>query len=115
MVREQGCHLGGRPPYGYQLIDAGLHPNKVHAIWGRRQHRLELELDPVTASNVRWTFARRLEGMSTVGIARVLNERRILSLAAYDRARNPHRDGALWTLRTVTCGHQPSPGTGARQ
>ncbi|WP_246636879.1 recombinase family protein [Actinoplanes hulinensis] len=98
-VREQGRHLGGRPPYGYQLVYAGPHPNKVHASWGRRQHRLEL--DPVTATHVRWIFARRLEGMSTAGIARVLNERRILSPAAYDRVRNPHRDGAVWTLRTV--------------
>jgi site-specific DNA recombinase len=98
-VREQGRHLGGRPPYGYQLVDAGPHPNKVHASWGRRQHRLEV--DPVTAPNVRWIFARRLEGMSTAGIARVLNERRILSPAAYDRVRNPHREGAVWSLRTV--------------
>ncbi|MBB4752561.1 hypothetical protein [Actinoplanes lobatus] len=31
----------------------------------------------------------------------MLNERRTLSPAAYDRVRNPHRDGAVWTLRTV--------------
>ncbi|MBW6439215.1 recombinase family protein [Actinoplanes hulinensis] len=55
----------------------------------------------MTASHVRWIFARRLEGMSTAGVARVLNERRVLSPAAYDRMRNPHREGAVWTLRTV--------------
>ncbi|MBO3736593.1 recombinase family protein [Actinoplanes sp. NEAU-H7] len=98
-VREQGRHLGGRPPYGYQLVDAGPHPNKVHAGWGRRRHRLEV--DPATAPYIRWIFAWRLEGMSTAGIARVLNERRIPSPAAYDRVRNPHREGAVWTLRTV--------------
>ena len=27
-TREQGRYLGGRPPYGYQLGDAGPHPNK---------------------------------------------------------------------------------------
>jgi hypothetical protein len=32
---------------------------------------------------------------------RVLNERRIPSPTAYDRVRNPHRVGAVWTLRTV--------------
>lgn len=98
-VREQGRHLGGRPPYGYQLVDAGPHPNRVHASWGRRQHRLEV--DPVTTPHVRCIFARRLEGMSAAGIARVLNERRVLSPTAYDRVRNPHREGAVWTLRTV--------------
>src|SRR5689334_11090758 len=28
-TREQGRYLGGRPPYGYQLGDAGPHPNKA--------------------------------------------------------------------------------------
>jgi site-specific DNA recombinase len=40
-AREQGRYLGGRPPYGYRLGDAGPHPNKAHAAWGRRAHRLE--------------------------------------------------------------------------
>jgi site-specific DNA recombinase len=40
-TREQGRYLGGRPPYGYRLVDAGPHPNKAHAAWGRRAHRLE--------------------------------------------------------------------------
>src|ERR1039457_1158033 len=34
-TREQGRYLGGRPPYGYRLADAGPHPNKAHAAWGR--------------------------------------------------------------------------------
>jgi site-specific DNA recombinase len=32
-TREQGRYLGGRPPYGYRLADAGPHPNKAHAAW----------------------------------------------------------------------------------
>jgi hypothetical protein len=40
-TREQGRYLGGRPPHGYRLADAGPHPNKAHAAWGRRVHRLE--------------------------------------------------------------------------
>ena len=35
-TREQGRYLGGRPPYGYRLADAGPRPNKAHAAWGRR-------------------------------------------------------------------------------
>jgi DNA invertase Pin-like site-specific DNA recombinase len=53
----QGRHLGGRPPYGYRLVDAGPHPNRAHAAWGRRLHRLEP--DPATADHVRWIFAQR--------------------------------------------------------
>jgi hypothetical protein len=40
-TRDQGRYLGGGPPYGYRLADAGPHPNKAHAAWGRRSHRLE--------------------------------------------------------------------------
>ncbi|WP_236029009.1 recombinase family protein [Paractinoplanes lichenicola] len=73
-AHDQGRHLGGRPPYGYQLVDAGPHPNRAHAAWGRRLHRLDP--DPDTAAHVRWIFARRLTGASTAGIARTLNDRR---------------------------------------
>jgi hypothetical protein len=34
-TREQGRYLGGRPPYGYRLGDAGPHPNKAHAACGQ--------------------------------------------------------------------------------
>src|SRR3989475_12429993 len=61
-TREQGRYLGGRPPYGYRLADAGPHPNKAHAAWGRRAHRLEP--DPDTAHVGRWLFAQRLAGDS---------------------------------------------------
>jgi len=38
----EGRFLGGRPPYGYRLADAGPHPNPTKALDGRR---------PTTASN----------------------------------------------------------------
>ena len=38
-TREQGRYLGGRPPYGYRLGDAGPHPNKAHAGLGRPLRR----------------------------------------------------------------------------
>ena len=99
-TREQGRYLGGRPPYGYRLADAGPHPNKAHAAWGRRAHRLEP--DPETAHVVRWIFAQRLAGHSVARIARALNEAGIPCPSAADPGRNPHRPGTGWTLGTVT-------------
>ncbi|RZU53215.1 recombinase-like zinc beta ribbon protein [Krasilnikovia cinnamomea] len=98
-AREQGRHLGGRPPYGYRLVDAGPHPNSAHAAWGRRLHRLAP--DPETAPWVRWIFTRRLEGHSIARIARMLNETGVPCPSAVDRDRNPHRPGEAWHLRTV--------------
>lgn len=95
----QGRFLGGRPPYGYRLVDAGPHPNPVHAQWGRRPHRLEP--DPVTAPWVRWIFARRVAGRSVASIARELNERGVPCPSGADRARNRHRSGAAWLVRTI--------------
>jgi site-specific DNA recombinase len=99
-TREQGRYLGGRPPYGYRLGDAGPHPNKAHAAWGRRAHRLEP--DPETAHVVRWIFAQRLAGHSVARIARALNEAGVPCPSASDPGRNPHRSGTGWTLGTVT-------------
>jgi site-specific DNA recombinase len=99
-TREQGRYLGGRPPFGYRLGDAGPHPNKAHAAWGRRAHKLEP--DPETAHVVRWIFAQRLAGHSTARIARALNEAQIPCPSASDPQRNPHRPGTGWTLGTVT-------------
>ena len=98
-TREQGRYLGGRPPYGYRLADAGPHPNKAHAAWGRRAHRLEP--DPATAPIVTWMFAQRLAGHSAARITRALNDAGVPCPSAADPGRNPHRTGAAWTLRTV--------------
>jgi site-specific DNA recombinase len=43
----EGRFLGGRPPYGYALADAGPHPNQSKAAIGQRLHRLEP--DPTAA------------------------------------------------------------------
>jgi len=98
-AREQGRYLGGRPPYGYRLADAGPHPNKAHAAWGRRAHRLEP--DPLTAPIVRWMFAQRKAEHSLARITRALNDAGISCPSASDPARNPHRSGRAWTLGTV--------------
>ena len=95
----QGRFLGGRPPYGYRLADAGPHPNRAEAAWGKRLHRLDL--DPVTATYVRWMFARRLEGRSLAGIARELNDRGVLCPSREDSRRNGNRAGGMWSVTTV--------------
>ena len=64
---EQGRYLGGRPQYGYRLVDAGPHPNRAHARWGRRLQRLDP--DPVTSPYVQWMFAQRSAGRSVASIA----------------------------------------------
>ncbi|HEX3513329.1 MAG TPA: recombinase family protein [Trebonia sp.] len=87
--------MGGRPPYGYRLGDAGPHPNKAHAAWGRRAHRLEP--DPETAHIVRWMFAQRLAGHSAARITRALNDAAVPCSSAADPARNPLRAGTVWT------------------
>jgi hypothetical protein len=71
----QGRFLDGRPPYGYRLVDAGPHPNRAHARWGRQAH--QLSPDPSAAPWVRWIFEQRAAGRSMAGIARKLNERSV--------------------------------------
>jgi site-specific DNA recombinase len=56
ITATEGRFLGGRPPYGYRLADAGPHPNPAKAADGKRLRRLEA--DPVTSLVVRWIFAQ---------------------------------------------------------
>ena len=98
-AREQGRYLGGLPPYGYRLADVGPHPNREHASWGRRAHRLEP--DPQAAPVVRWIFAQRLAGHSMARVTRALNEAGIPCPSAADPDRNAHRTGERWSLTTV--------------
>ncbi|QKV81125.1 recombinase family protein [Amycolatopsis sp. Hca4] len=96
---RQGRYLGGRPPYGYRLVDAGPHPNPADARWGRRLQRLAP--DPQTAPHVSWMFRQRLAGHSVASIARHLNERGVPCPSIADPDRNRHRTRDAWTLRTV--------------
>ncbi|GAB2992137.1 recombinase family protein [Saccharothrix stipae] len=96
---EQGRYLGGRPPYGYCLVDAGPHPNRALARRGVRQQRLVP--NPVTAPVVQLIFSLRLAGHSAAGIARHLNEQAVPSPSSADAERDRHRGDAGWSLRTV--------------
>ncbi|NGY65335.1 recombinase family protein [Lentzea sp. NEAU-D13] len=98
-TRLQGRFLGGRPPYGYRLVDGGRHPNPVHGRWGRRVR--VLAPDPVTAPWVRWMFAERARGRTVASLARELNERGVVCPSGADPERNTHRSGERWIVRTV--------------
>jgi DNA invertase Pin-like site-specific DNA recombinase len=95
----EGRYLGGRPPYGYQLADAGPHHNPVLAALGARCHRLNI--DPQAAPVVERIFALRLDGWGGKRIAGVLNTDGISCPSAHDQCRNRHRSGAGWTAGTV--------------
>ncbi|MFI6073918.1 recombinase family protein [Actinoplanes sp. NPDC051343] len=99
LARDEGRFLGGRPPYGYRLVDGGPHPNRKHAQWGRRLKRLDP--DPATAGHVSWIFTQRLRGFSAQQIAVLLTERGIPSPGASDPDRNAHRAGPAWSRRAV--------------
>jgi DNA invertase Pin-like site-specific DNA recombinase len=92
-------HLGGRPPFGYTLVDAGPHPNRSKAAAGQRAHRLEP--DPVTAPYVRRIFDLYLAGNGFRAIAQLLTDDNIPSPSAHDPGRNSHRDLRGWSHGTV--------------
>ncbi len=92
---REGRFLGGRPPYGYQLGDAGPHPNPGKAAAGQRAHRLEP--DRTAAPIVARIFAEYLSGRGLFAIAEGLTRDRVPSPSAHDPARNRHREGRAWS------------------
>jgi site-specific DNA recombinase len=98
-TKMEGRFLGGRPPYGYLIVDAGPHPNPAKAADGRRLHRLDL--DPVAAPVVERIFAEYLGGRGIFAIAEDLTSDGIPCPSAHDPARNRHRDGIAWSKMAV--------------
>ncbi|GAA0917755.1 recombinase family protein [Nonomuraea longicatena] len=98
-AKIEGRFLGGRPPYGYRLADAGPHPNPSKAADGKRLRRLEP--DPVTAPNVARIFAEFVQGQGLYLIAEGLTKEGVPCPSAYDRARNRHRSGLAWSKSAV--------------
>jgi DNA invertase Pin-like site-specific DNA recombinase len=95
----EGRFLGGRPPYGYMIADAGPHPRPDLAAAGVRLHRLGL--DQAAAPVVRRIFDLRLAGLGAGRIAQALNAEGVLCPSAHDPGRNSHRSGAGWTSGTI--------------
>ncbi len=96
---REGRFLGGRPPYGYRLGDAGAHPNPGKAAIGQRLHRLER--DETAAPIVARIFAEYLSGAGLYAIAERLTRDRVPSPSAHDPARNRHREGKAWSKSAV--------------
>lgn len=98
-AKIEGRFLGGRPPFGYQLADAGAHPNPGKAALGQRLH--QLEPDPTSAPIVGRIFADYLSGRGIYSVAEGLTRDGIPSPSAHDPARNRHRDTRAWSKSAV--------------
>jgi site-specific DNA recombinase len=99
MAEREGRFLGGRPPYGYRLVDACPHPNPEKAAAGLMLHRLEP--DPLTAPVVGRIFEMYLGGMGLRTIARTLTDEGVPSPSAHDPARNQHRLCRGWSWSAI--------------
>jgi site-specific DNA recombinase len=95
----EGRFLGGRPPYGYKLADAGPHPNPAKAADGKRLHKLDL--DEPAAAVVERIFALFVAGRGIFAIAEILTADGIPSPSAHDPGRNRHRCGIAWSKSAV--------------
>ncbi|MER7544782.1 recombinase family protein [Spirillospora sp. NPDC127506] len=100
----EGRYLGGRPPYGYRLIDAGPHPNPAKAADGKRLKRLAI--DEFAAAVVQRIFAEYLgidnhRKRGCFAIAEGLTRDGIPSPSSHDPARNRHRCGVAWSKSAV--------------
>lgn len=95
----EGRYLGGRPPYGYRLIDVGPHPNPAKAADGKKLHALAI--DEPAAVVVRRIFAEFLAGHGIYAIAEHLTRDGIPCPSAHDPGRNSHRCGIAWNKFAV--------------
>jgi hypothetical protein len=98
-AQVEGRYLGGRPPYGYRVVDARPHPNPAKAAEGKRLK--QLEPDPVTAPVVQRIFHEYRMGIGIYALAQHLTSEGIPSPSAYDPDRNKHRCGLAWSKSAV--------------
>lgn len=101
-ARDGSRWMGGRPPFGYALADAGPHPNPSKARSGQRLHRLAL--DPDAAPTVERIYRMYVdEQLGARTIAQRLTDEGVPSPSAHDPERNPHRQhtGGAWSRGAV--------------
>src|SRR5215469_11769060 len=98
-AKDEGRFLGGRPPYGYLIADAGPHPNPAKAADGKRLHKLDI--DPEAMPVVVRSFSEFGAGSGLYAIAEGLTRDGIPSPSAHDPGRNSHRSGIAWSKFAV--------------
>ena len=98
-AKDEGRFLGGRPPYGYLIADAGPHPNPAKAADGKRLHKLDI--DPEAMPVVVRSFSEFGAGSGLYAIAEGLTRDGIPSPSAHDPGRNSHRSGIAWNKFAV--------------
>jgi DNA invertase Pin-like site-specific DNA recombinase len=99
LAQDTSRYLGGRPPCGYRLVDAGTHPNPAKANLGQRLHRLEP--DPVTSPIVERIYRMYADGAGLRYIAQRLTDDGVPSPSQYDPLRNRHRDPRGWAHSAI--------------
>jgi len=98
-AQVEGRFLGGRPPYGYLIADAGPHPNPSKAADGKRLHKLDI--DPEAMPVVVRIFSEFVASSGIYAIAEGLTRDGIPSPSAHDPERNSHRCGIAWNKFAV--------------
>ena len=98
-AKHEGRYLGGRPPYGLRLADAGPHPSPAKNAHSQRLRKLES--DPTAAPVVQRIFDEYIAGKGYHAIAAGLTRDGIPSPSAHDPARNRHRDVRSWSKIAV--------------
>jgi site-specific DNA recombinase len=99
-MAPEGRYLGGRPPYGYQLVRTGVpHPNPEKARQGVQLTKLAV--DSSTSEVVKTIFAWRTEGLGFRAIASRLTGAGVPCPSGADPKRNPHRLGRAWSVSAV--------------
>ncbi|MCM6779077.1 recombinase family protein, partial [Nocardia sp. CDC159] len=98
-VLNEGRHQGGRPPYGYTVVDGPPHPNPARAAAGTKLRILLI--DNNTAAVVQRIFREYIAGTGLKAIADNLNRDGIPCPSAYRPEQNTHRSGQGWHKTTV--------------
>ncbi|WP_324194676.1 recombinase family protein [Nocardia terpenica] len=98
-VLNEGRHQGGRPPYGYRVVDGPPHPNPSRAAQGLKLRILAI--DEFAAAVVQRIFRDYIAGLGDKAIAAALNREGIPCPSAHRPHQNRHRSGDGWQAPTV--------------